>query len=305
MKQSLRGPWRLITETWKAWNFHKAPRIGAALAYYTTFSMAPILIIAIAVAGMVYGVDAAREEVGVQMRGLLGETGAKAVEEMLANANQGGSGVIATVIGTVTLLLGASGLFGELQGALNLIWNAPPKPKVGLLTLIRARFLSFAMVLVIGFLLVVSLMVSATLSGLQGSFGGFITSPFVAQCVNVVISLLVTTSLFALIYRVLPDVKIAWRDVAIGAFVTAVLFAIGKQAIGLYIGNSTLASAYGAAGSLVVMLVWTYYSAQLILFGAIFTQVYAHRHDEPKGTDKPDAVSPIALTDGPVPAAQK
>jgi membrane protein len=268
---------RILTQTWEAWNAHNTPRIGAALAYYTIFSMAPILIIAIAVAGMVFGEDTARQEMILQMRSLFGVTGAKAIEEMLANANQGGSGVIATIIGIITLLIGSSSIFGELQSALNLIWDAPPRGKQHLGTILRRRFLSFAMVLVIGFLLLVSLVVSALLSGLQNSFGGFISSPFIAQSINVLLSIIVTTSLFSLIYKVLPDVKIAWKDVGVGAFVTALLFAVGKQLIGLYLGNSTLASTYGAAGSFAVMLVWIYYSAQLILLGAEFTQVYAHR----------------------------
>lgn len=265
----------VLVETWKSWNAHHTPRIGAALAYYTAFSVAPILIIAIAVAGTVFGTDAARDEVIHQMRGMLGETGAKAVQEMLTSAHQGRKGGVAAIVGAVTLLIGASSLFAELQGALNVIWEAPPRAKAGILGKLRARFLSFAMVLVIGFLLLVSLVVSATLSGLQDSFGGL--TPFLAQSLNVLISLVATTILFGLIYKVLPDVEIAWKDVRVGAFVTAILFVIGKQLIGLYLGNSSLASTYGAAGSFVVMLAWIYYSAQLLLVGAEFTHVYAHR----------------------------
>lgn len=274
----------VLVETWKSWNAHHTPRIGAALAYYTAFSVAPILIIAIAVAGTVFGTDAARDEVIHQMRGMLGETGAKAVQEMLTSAHHGRKGGVAAIVGAVTLLIGASSLFAELQGALNVIWEAPPRAKAGILGKLRARFLSFAMVLVIGFLLLVSLVVSATLSGLQDSFGGL--TPFLAQSLNVLISLVATTILFGLIYKVLPDVEIAWKDVRVGAFVTAILFVIGKQLIGLYLGNSSLASTYGAAGSFVVMLAWIYYSAQLLLVGAEFTHVYAHR-----------------ASDGPTPAA--
>ncbi len=271
---------RLLTETWRTWNAHNTPRIGAALAYYTVFSMAPILVIAIAVAGMVFGADAARAEVSVQLQGLLGEAGAKTIEEVIKNADRGHTGIVATVIGAVTLLVGASSIFGELQGALNLIWSAPPARPRGLLSMLQNRFLSFAMVLVIGFLLLVSLVVSATLSGLQGTLGGLIASPALAQVLNVVVSVLVTTSLFALIYKVLPDVQIAWHDVGVGAFVTSLLFALGKQLIGLYLGNSALASAYGAAGSFAVLLVWIYYSAQLILLGAEFTHVYANSREK-------------------------
>jgi membrane protein len=271
----------LLVQTWKNWNTHDAQRIGAALAYYTTFSLAPILVIAIAVAGRVFGADAARHEVSHQMRGLIGATGAKAVEEMVTNAGQGGAGVLATIIGTVTLLLGASSLFGELQSALNRIWDAPPRPARGLLTVLRTRILSFAMVLVIGFLLLVSLVVSAGLTGLQGAVGAVSAVPYLSESINAVVSIALTTSLFALLYKYLPDVEIAWRDVGVGAFATAILFALGKQLIGLYLGNSTLASAYGAAGSFAVMLVWIYYSAQVILFGAEFTHVYAQRRTTP------------------------
>ncbi len=287
----------MLKETWKSWNAHDAPRIGAALAYYTTFSMAPILVIAIAVAGMVFGADAARDQVSDQMQGMLGATGAEAIEDMILNARYDGGGVVATIIGTVTLLLGSSSLFAELQSALNLMWGAPPPRKTGIMKMIRTRFLSFAMVLVIGFLLLVSLVISASLSALGDVLGGFVSTPVVAQTLNVVISLVVTTALFALIYKVLPDVKIAWSDVAVGAFVTALLFALGKQLIGLYLGNSSIASTYGAAGSLAVMLVWIYYTAQLILFGAQFTQVYAHRH----GSKCPVATNAPALAAGATP----
>lgn len=268
---------QLLTLTGRAWHGHDAPQMGAALAYYTVFSMAPILIIAIAVASLIFGADAARDGVSVQMQGMLGVTGAAAVQEILANAGHGGAGIGATVIGTVTLLFGATSLFGALRSALNTIWGAPPEGRKFLSGFLHARFVSFAMVLVIGFLLLVSLLVSAALSGLSAWFD-LASSRVLAQVVNVALSLAVTTVLFALIYKVLPDVEIAWRDVAVGAAVTAVFFAIGKQLIGLYIGNSVLASAYGAAGSFVVLRVWVYYSAQILLFGAEFTHVYAHRH---------------------------
>jgi membrane protein len=292
LPERLRPTWRLIEETLRSWSAHDASRIGAALAYYTVFSMAPILIIAIAVAGTIFGPEAAQAQVSLQLRTLLGEVGAGAVEEMLKNAHQAGSGVVATLVGALTLLIGATSLFGELQSALNLIWNAPPPKKMGILTWLRRRFLSFAMVLVIGFLLLVSLGVSAVISGVQGVMGGLGAAPLVAQAVNVIVSLLVTSTLFALLFKVLPDVDIAWQDVRRGAFVTAVLFAIGKQLIGVYLGNSSLASAYGAAGSFAVVLVWVYYSAQLILLGAEFTQVYAHRHGSMVGKAVPAGDTP-------------
>lgn len=302
MPAILRETKRLMGLTWRAWNSHNAPQIGAALAYYTVFSMAPILIIAIAVAGAVFGAETARAQVSLELQGLLGETGAKAIEEMLASTRQQGSGVLATLIGLATFFIGATGLFANLQDALNLIWDAPPPTKKPVFTLIRSRFLSFAMVLVIGFLLLVSLVISAVLSGLQDSFlGGILATPVIAQTINISISIVVTAVLFALIYKVLPDVKIAWKDVAVGAGVTALLFALGKLFIGLYLGNSSLSSAYGAAGSFVVMLVWVYYSAQLILFGAEFTQVYAHRHGSKIG--EPLAIEVQAATPG-IPAAR-
>lgn len=269
---------RLLAQTGRAWSAHNAPRIGAALAYYTAFSMAPILVIAVAVASKVFGADAAHIAVNKQMIGLLGPAGAAVVAGMLENTQQVRSGGIASAIGAVTLLFGASSLFAELQAALNLIWGAPSLPSARLADSIRKRFLSFSMVLIIGFLLLVSLVISAALSGVQGAIAGVAPLPLVAQTVNILVSVLATTVLFALIFKVLPDVAISWSDVWVGAFATALFFALGKLGIGLYLGNSSIASTYGAAGSFAVMLVWIYYSAQLILFGAEFTKIYAtHR----------------------------
>lgn len=292
MPQFLRRLGELLILTARRWNAHNAPQIGAALAFYTTFSMAPLLVIAIAIAGKVFGEDAARIEVGHQVRGLIGTTGAKAVEEMITNAHRGEASLLATVIGTVTLLIGASSVFGELQNALNLMWNAPPTGKITVGRLLRERFLSFAMVLIVGFLLLVSLLISAILGGFQGKVAGFVASPVIAQSLDLSLSILVTTTLFAMIYKVLPDVKISWGDVWLGALVTAVLFAAGKQLIGLYLGNSTLASSYGAAGSFAVMLMWIYYSAQLLLMGAEFTQVWAHRNQPENPLPIPHPSSP-------------
>ena len=288
--------WTLIHETLRAWQSHNAARVGAALAYYRVFSMAPMLIIATAVAGALFGPAAAQAQVSLQLQALLGDAGAGAVEEMLTNAYRSGAGGLATLVGGVTLLLGATSLFGELQSALNLIWGATPPKRMGALVWLRRRFLCFAMVLVIGFLLLVSLAISALVSGLHGVMGGLGVAPLVAQIVHILVSLFVTTALFAMLFKVLPDVDIAWRDVRRGAFVTAVLFAIGKQLIGAYLGNSSLSSAYGAAGSLPVVLIWVYYSSQLILLGAEFTNVYAHRHGslagaQPGGGDAPARLS--------------
>lgn len=265
---------RALKLTWQAWLEHDAQRMGAALAYYSAFSLAPILMIAIAVAGMAFGQDAARDQMIRQLRELFGTTGAAAVEEMLDSTRESKTGVLATVVGVVTLLVGASSVFAELQSALNLIWSAP-KPTRPVLSILRARFLSFAMVLVIGFMLLLSLLFTAALSAVRGDPGARDPITGLAQGINLGVSIVVTTFLFALIYKVMPDVRVEWRDVGEGAFFTAILFSLGKLLIGAYLGNSALASTYGAAGSFAVLLVWVYYSAQLILFGAEFTRVRA------------------------------
>lgn len=269
----------LLKETFNEWNEDKASRLAAALAYYTIFSLAPLLVIVIAIAGAVFGEEAARNQIVGQIQGLVGQQGAEAVQAMILNASKPGSGLIASIVGVVALLFGASGLFGQLQDALNTIWEVTPKPDRGLKGIIQDRFFSFTMVLGTGFLLLVSLVLSAALAAFGNYFGHLM--PGMAelwQFVNFAVSFGVITLLFALIYRVLPDAKVAWGDVWIGAAVTALLFTIGRLLIGLYLGSSAIGSAYGAAGSLVVVLVWVYYSAQILLFGAEFTQVYATRY---------------------------
>ncbi|MGF1517851.1 MAG: YihY/virulence factor BrkB family protein [Nodosilinea sp.] len=269
----------LFKETFKEWGEDKVSRLAAALAYFTIFSLAPLLIIAISVAAFFFGEEAARGQIVDQIQGLMGPEGAAAVESMIANANQVQGGLIATIIGVVTLLFGASGVFGQLQDALNTIWEVAPKPGQGVINFIRARFLSFSMVLIIAFLLLVSLVVSAGVAA-AGTYVADI-APLLAvlwESVNFLVSFGVITLLFAAIYKVLPDVKIAWGDVWMGAAVTALLFTIGRTLIGLYLGNAAVGSAYGAAGSLVVLLVWVFYSAQILLFGAEFTQVYTRRY---------------------------
>ena len=270
----------LLGQTWKEWQKDDATRIGAALAYYTTFSLAPLLVVATSVAGLVYGKDAAEGEVTKQLTNMLGEQGADQVQTMLANAHSHEGGVIATIAGTVAVLIGCGTVFVELQAALNRMWETPPKEeKGGILGWLKKRGLSFGLVVVIGFLLLVSLMVSAVLSGAGDALGARIElPPAILSVLNFLVSTAVIGALFSLLYKVLPDEKIDWGDVWVGGLVTAVLFSIGKALIGLYLGNSSVASAYGAAGSLAVVLIWIYYSAQLVLFGAEFTQVYAHRH---------------------------
>jgi membrane protein len=261
------------------WMEDQAPTLGAALAYYTVFSLAPLLIIAIAIVGLVFGQEAAQGQIFEQLRGLLGEASAKAMQDMVQNANSKPStGVVATLIGVVTLLFGASGVFGQLQTSLNAIWDVEPKPGRGILGLVRDRILSFGFILVVGFLLLVSLLLTAAVAVVAQWFGGMLPAmETLAQILNFVLSLAVITLLFAMIFKFLPDAKIAWHDVWIGAFITALLFTVGKFALGLYLAKSGVGSSYGAAGSLIVLLLWVYYSSQILFFGAEFTQVYANR----------------------------
>lgn len=275
----LKAWFSLLKETFQEWNEDKAPRLAAALAYYTAFSLAPLLIVVISIAGLIYGHDAVVGRLQYEIQGLVGAQAASAIQDMLANFSHPASGIIATVIGLITLLLGAAGVFGQLQDALDTIWEVAPKPGQGIMAIIRQRFISFTMVLGIGFLLLVSLVVSAGVTAVGTLIGDRIPqSAFLLQLVNFVISFGVIMLLFALIYKVLPDVTIGWRDVWMGAAVTALLFTIGKLLIGLYLGSSSVGSAYGAAGSFVILLLWIYYSAQILLFGAEFTQVYARTY---------------------------
>ena len=261
------------------WMEDQASTLGAALAYYTVFSLAPLLIIAIAIAGLVFGQEAAQGQIFEQLRGLLGEASAKAMQDMVQDANaKPATGVVATLIGVVTLLFGASGVFGQLQTSLNAIWDVEPKPGRGILGLVQDRILSFGFILVVGFLLLVSLLLTAAVALVAQWFGGMLpVMEALAQILNFVLSLAVITLLFAMIFKFLPDAKIAWHDVWIGAFITAALFTVGKFALGLYLAKSGVGSSYGAAGSLIVLLLWVYYSSQILFFGAEFTQVYANR----------------------------
>ena len=278
----LKDLWSLLKDTAKEWSEDKAPRLAAALSYYTIFSLAPLLVIVIAIAGLAFGQAAAQNRINAQIEGLIGQPGASAIQAMIASASNPRAGIIATVIGVVTLLLGAAGLFGQLQDSLNTIWEIQPKPEKGLGGLIKKRFLSFTMVLGIGFLLLVSLVITAALSALDNFttnlFPGF---ELVFQIVNFLISFAVITLLFAMIYKILPDAKLGWRDVWLGAAVTALLFSAGKLLIGLYMGHASVTSSFGAAGSLVVVLLWIYYSAQILFFGAEVTAVLARRQQQP------------------------
>jgi len=266
---------RLLKQTFTEWSEDKAPRLAAALAFYTVISLAPLLLIAITIAGLVFGQQAAQGQIVEQLQGLVGKDIAATIQTMLKGSNQPAVSNLASVISIATLVFGASGVFAQLQDALNTIWGVAPKPGRGVKGVIKVRFLSFAMVLVIGFLLLVSLALSAGLA-ILGAFLSALVPGLITlwQVVNFLISFAVIALLFAALYKVLPDVKIAWSEVWLGATITALLFELGKFLLGLYFSRSTISSTYGAAGSFVILLLWAFYSAQILLFGAEFTQVY-------------------------------
>lgn len=271
----------LLKMTFQEWKEDKASRLAAALSYYTIFSLAPLLLVAITIIGFVVDPADIQGELYGRIEDLVGAEGAEMVETMVTNAATSDSKGLAAVISVVTLLIGATGVFMALKDALNTIWNVKPAPGRGLMGLIKDRLLTFSLIPAIGFLLLVSLVVDAVLTAMMNSASDLFPSDlwmYAIRIVSLVLSFVVITGLFAIIYKVLPDVKIAWRDVWIGAAVTALLFTIGRFAIGLYIGNSGTASAYGAAGALIVILLWIYYAAQILFFGAEFTQVYARRY---------------------------
>jgi membrane protein len=272
--KSLRELGPLAKRTFSEWNKHDASTLGASLSYYTVLSMAPLLVIAISIAGIFFGRKAAQGEIVNQVTGLVGPSGAQAIEGMLAHAKSPAAGIVATLIGFVVLLIGASGVFTQLRKALNRIWEVEPKETSGLWDMLREEFFSFAMVVGIGFLLLVSLVVSAVLTGMQKFASGYLPAG-ILEVVNFLVSLAVITGLFAAIYRVVPERRLPWRTLWVGSLATGILCTIGKVLIGLYLGRASVASAYGAAGSLVVLLMWVYYSSQLFLFGAEFTRLYA------------------------------
>jgi membrane protein len=279
----MKGFIQLVRQTITEWSEDNAARLAAALSYYTTFSLAPLLVIIISLLGL-FGVrDAIRDQILNQVQDLTGQQGAQLVEGMIETAAIPTAGILTTTIGVVTLLFGALGVFGELQNSLNTIWEVKPRPREGLLATVRSllltRVISFAMILVIGFLLLVSLVISAGLSALGDFLGDTLFfSEILIQIINFIISFVVITFLFALIYKYLPDARIAWKDVWLGAAITALLFTIGKLLISFYLGNSDVGNAFGAAGSLVILMIWVYYSAQIVFLGAEFTQVYANMY---------------------------
>ncbi|MBY4898603.1 YihY/virulence factor BrkB family protein [Cupriavidus sp. AU9028] len=286
----LRALYGLLRDTVSNWSDDYAPSMGAAIAYYTVFSVAPLLLIVISVAGIVFGAEAAQGAVVSQLEGFVGTEGARAIEDMLVAVSKPETSAVMTVVGFFTLLVGATTVFAELQSALDRIWRVPERHKSsGVWSLLRARVLSFGMILGIGFLLIVSLLASAGLAALSRAWSPlFGEGAIVAHIVDLVVSLAVVTTVFAMIYKIMPRANVRWPDVWLGAFVTALLFTIGKVAIGLYIGKSGVASGYGAAGSLVVLLLWVYYASQIFLLGAEFTWLYAHRFGSLRGTPIPE-----------------
>jgi len=283
--------WKMLKDTVLAFISDEALSRGAAIAFYTVTSIAPVLLIVIAIGGLAFGRDAAQNAITEQLSGLMGQQTAEVLQTAVASAASKSSGVVATIIGIITLMVTASGVFGEMQTALNVIWKAKPEGTT-VSRLIRARAASLGLVAALGFLLMVSLVVSTVLT----AFGNYLDSilPFgqvILTVLNVVVSLVLISFLFAAIYKVLPDRNLEWGDVVVGAIVTGVLFTIGKSLISWYIGSSAIASSFGAAGALIVLLLWVYYSAQIFLLGAEFTKVYANTHgskqDAPVSVDAP------------------
>ena len=271
---------QLLKDTGSAWSEDNVPRLGASLAYYTALSLAPLLLVVLAVAGLAFGKQAVQGELVWQIRDAVGDQGARVIQDLIKASHEPTSGIIASIVGLLTLFFGASSVVMELQDALNTIWHVPRKASdtgvKSMFRYMRQRFVSFAMVLGVGFLLLVSLVVNALLSAMGKFFDNLLPVPeWVLHIANLVLSFIVITFLFAVIYKVLPDVRIKWSDVAVGATVTSLLFTLGKFLLGLYLGKTTIASTYGAAGSFIIVLVWVYYSAQIFYIGAEFTRVYS------------------------------
>jgi membrane protein len=288
-------PWKMLKETVLSFIDDEALSRGAAIAFYTVTSIAPVLLIVVAVAGLAFGRDAAQNAISTQLSGLMGQQTADVLQSAVASAASKSSGILATIIGVATLIATASGVFGEMQSALNAIWKAKPQATT-VSRLIQARATSLGLVAALGFLLIVSLAVSAGLT----AFGNYLDSivpigKLILPILNFAVSLALLAVLFAAIYKVLPDRRLQWRDVVIGAVVTAVLFTIGKTLIGWYLGSSAVASSYGAAGGLIVLLLWVYYSVQVFLLGAEFTKIYANRHGSKQ--EKPVAEGNASSTD--------
>lgn len=288
------------------WIEDRATSRGAAIAYYTTFSLAPLLLLVISIAGLVWGQEAAQGAVVAELRSLTGAAGARAVEAMIESAADRDAGLVGTAVSIGLLVFGATTVFAELQDALNQLWNAPPAKSSGFWSWLRTRLLSFSLIVAFGFLLLVSLTVSTLITALSGQVGdGAVEFGMLVESAHFALSLAITAAMFAAIYKILPDVRISWRDVAIGAGITAVLFHIGKYLISIYLALSNVASSYGAAGALVIVLVWVYYSTQVFLLGAEFTRAYAFAYGS-RRTDgiarRRDPARPRSHGTGPAPA---
>lgn len=274
----VRNIWGTIVEVFDAWLEDKAPRMGAAIAYYAVFSMAPLLVLALAVGGLIFTREAARNSLMSEIQSTLGGPAASALESIAENVQKSGHGAAATVFGIVTLLIGATGVFTELQDALNTIWRVRTKEGRSVWQIVRERFLSFTVVIGTAFLLLISLVVSALLTALGNWLSSSLAGgEFFWRGFNMVLSFLSVTLLFTIIFKMLPDVRLPWRPVFVGALTTALLFMLGKYAIGVYLAQSGATTAFGAAASLVVLLLWVYYSAQILLLGAVFTRVLVGR----------------------------
>jgi len=302
-----RAIWRLMRDSAYAWSEDRASRKGAALAYYMAFSLAPMLIIATAIAGLIFGEAAARGQIYDQAKELLGAAGATVVQTMIARAGQGGRGTWPAVLGIITIVVGATSALAELKDGLDQIWNTQTGRtfRFGhyLLDFARTRLLAIGVILTLGLLLIFSLVLSALLAGLSQKVGVGETTDIVLQTCNFLLSFALVTVLFATVYKVLPAVRLAWRDVIVGAVVTAVLFNVGKHLIAVYLGTRASSSMYGAAGSLLVVLVWVYYSAQIFLYGAEFTKVYARRYGSLRRMDRPPLAPGPGMSGAPGPLA--
>jgi membrane protein len=272
--------WPILKKTFSAWDAHEGQRLGASLAFYSILSLAPLVVLIVAIAGFVFGNSAAQNQIIAQVEAMIGKDGGEAVRATLQHAHRPAAGTAASILGVVTLLWGASGVFGELRAALNKMWDVRPREGEGIWATVRRQLFSFGMVLAVGFLLVVSLVLSAALAALGKFLGGMLPVPaYILSAVNFLVPLVGIAFLFALIFKYVPEVKVAWENVWLGAIATAFFLTVGKYLIGLYLGKAAPGSAYGAAGSLVVVVVWVYYSAMIFLFGAEFTHIIAEQRE--------------------------
>ncbi|QEC67842.1 YihY/virulence factor BrkB family protein [Panacibacter ginsenosidivorans] len=282
-KFSFGGLWQILKNAFKSFGPDKITKLSGSLAYYTVFSMGPLLLVIISVCSIIFSREAIEGKVYAQLAGFVGNDTAAQLQQIIRNASLQGKSTMAAIIGGVTLLLGATSVFAEIQDSINMIWGLKPKPKRGWLKMLQNRFLSFSVIISLGFLLLVSLGISALIDGFSQRLAAAYpdTAVIIFYIINLVITFIITTVIFGVIFKVLPDARIKWKDVRAGATTTAILFMLGKFAISFYIGKSHVGSTYGAAGSLVILLLWVYYSAIILYFGAEFTKAYAVEYGEP------------------------